>query len=128
MLLPTAIKTTSALGEGLGSTISLHPACGLYNSRPCLPRDTASVGKLHKTFTLSSPSQCRPSASSPGEKARKGRGEADPRCGRDAAGTQQRAALGRILPPLPGGEGLQLTGSTVFPRRNRGSWLVPSER
>ena len=82
------------------STISLHSACGLYNNRPCLPRDTASVGESCQTVTLSSPSQCLPSMSSPGKRARKER-EVDPQCRGDAAGTQQRTALGEDAPFLP---------------------------
>ena len=47
VLMPTAVKTTSGLDEGACSTISLHSARGLYNNRPCLPRDTASVGESY---------------------------------------------------------------------------------
>ena len=95
VLIPTTVKTASALGEGVCSTFSLRSASGLYNSRPCMPRDTASVGKSYKTFTLSSPSQCLPCVRSPGEKARKERRELNPQS--QAAGTQQRAALGDAL-------------------------------
>lgn len=125
-LIPTAVKTTSALGEGVCSTISLHSAWGLYSNRPCLPRDIASgwiIQNLHSFFTFSVPAKHELTRQESTEWKRS-RSPVQARRSWDTAARSTRRR--RIVLPLPVGKDLQLT--RIFPRRNRGFWLVPSGR